>query len=189
MIENMDNVSCIGHLIIRDADTKEILRDKQNAIHFGNLSAALAKALSGSDEGHIRFMAFGNGGTSITDSGTIFYRTPNVSVLRDTSASLYNETYVKDVSINNEFNNVSVILTNNNFADVRIICTLGFGEPAGQDLTDNASSNDGDYVFDEIAIKSNESPPALLTHVLFHPIQKALSRSFEIEYTIRIQMG
>lgn len=188
MIDTATN-NAIGFLTIRDAETKEVILDKYNAIHFGNLSVTIAKALSGSNEGHLRFMAFGNGGTSITPNGTIFYRTPDTSTVRDVSAALYNETYRKDFSVNDDRNNISVSLTNSNYADIKIVCTLDFGEPADQDLVDNATSNDGDYVFDEIAIYSNEVTPALQTHVVFHPVLKALSRSFEIEYTIRIQMG
>lgn len=189
MLDLTNAKSCIGFLVIKDSETNEIVLEKQNAIHFGNLSVAIAKAMAGLPEGHVRFMAFGNGGSSITTNGTIFYRSPVTSLLRDETAALYNETYVKDFSINDEKNNVTVVLTNPRYADIIIKCTLDFGEPAGQELLDNASSNDGDFVFDEIAIKSNDATPLLLTHVIFHPVQKSLNRSFEIEYTIRIQMG
>lgn len=35
-----------GHILIKDAITGEILVDKQNAIHYENLSIAIAKSLA-----------------------------------------------------------------------------------------------------------------------------------------------
>lgn len=181
------NAKAYGIVKITDAESGEVVRHVQNAVHFGNLSAAIAKALAGDDDGHIRWMAFGNGGTSITSEGTIFYRAANVSTIRDESADLYNETYRKDISVDTDQNNITVILTNSNFADIKMTATLDFGEPAGQDILDNATSNDGDFVFDEIGIRTFED--VLITHVLFHPVQKSLNRIFEVEYTLRIIMG
>lgn len=187
MTLNLSKGSAEGFLKITDKDTNEILVDQQNAVHFGNLSAAIALALAGDDAGHIKYVAFGNGGTSITSLGTIFYRSPNVSVLRDETAGLYNETYEKDVSVGTDENNVATVLSNVNYADVKVTVTLDFAEPADQDLLDNATDNDGDYVFDEIALKTADG--LFLTHIIFHPVQKALNRIIEVEYTLRIQMG
>lgn len=181
------NPAAFGIIKITDVETGEVICHEQNAVHFGNLSAAIAKALAGDVDGHIRYVAFGNGGTSITSNGTIFYRSTNTSTIRDTNADLYNETYRKDVSVNTATNNIAVILTNANFADMKVTTTLDFGEPAGQDLLDNAANNDGDFVFDEIALKTNED--ILVTHVIFHPVQKSLNRIIEVEYTLRIIMG
>lgn len=175
-----------GFMVVRDLESGEILAE-QNAVHFGNLSAIIALALSGNEDGHIRFVAFGNGGTSITQTGVIFYKVPNTSTVRNYTDSLYNETYVKDISVNTDQNNITVVLSSSNYADIKVKATLGFGEPSDQDLEDNAVDFDGDYVFDEIALKSDEG--VLLTHVLFHPVQKAQNRAIEIEYTLRIQMG
>jgi hypothetical protein len=179
--------SAEGFLKIKDANTGNVLVEKKNAIHFGNLSAAVALSLAAYDSGHARYMVFGNGGTSVVSTGEISYRSPNVTTLRDENAALYNQTYSKDMSINDDDNNITVSLTNTNYADINFNATLAYGEPTGQDTTDTALNNDGDYVFDELGIETGGG--LLITHVIFHPVQKALNRIFEIEYTIRIQMG
>ena len=51
----------------------EILVNKRNAIHYENMSVALAKSLSNAGEGWIYEMSFGNGGTSVDPTGIITY--------------------------------------------------------------------------------------------------------------------
>ena len=48
---------------------------------------------------------------------------------------------------------------------------------------------DGDFVFDELGLKwyNPAGTGKLLTHVVFHPIQKSLNRLLQIDYTIRVQ--
>ena len=43
------------------------------------------------------------------------------------------------------------------------------------------------YVFDELALVGDNDE--LLTHLIFHPIQKSLNRKLEIRYTLRITAG
>jgi hypothetical protein len=66
---------------------------------------------------------------------------------------------------------------------------LDYGEPAGQDAFDTALSTEDLYVFDELGLKSYDTnqETMLLTHVLFHPVQKSLNRLIQIDYTVRIQ--
>ena len=57
------NVHMEGHVLITDKKTGEVLVDKKNAIHFGNMAYVIASALSHhtlNDSG-IYHMGFGNG--------------------------------------------------------------------------------------------------------------------------------
>jgi hypothetical protein len=66
---------------------------------------------------------------------------------------------------------------------------LDYGEPDGQEAFDNSVDMSGNFVFDELGLVSF-SPSGtgkLLTHVIFHPVQKSLNRLLQIDYTIRIQ--
>ena len=184
-----------GHIKIYDPVSKEIFINKRNAIHYENFSIALAQSLSNQGEGQIAEMVFGNGGTRVDPTGIITYLTPN-SV--GSNASLYNQTYYKTVDSKLE----SSLDPSRNFmetrhiagvayTDILISCLLDFGEPAGQAAFDNETNTEGAFVFDEMGLKSyNPGGPdlgMLLTHVIFHPVQKSLNRMIQIDYTIRIQ--
>jgi len=182
-----------GHIKIHDPKTGEVIIDKRNAIHYENMSIALAESLSNSGEGWIHEMSFGNGGTSVDPTGVITYLTPNSTGV---NASLYNQTYTKvvdDRSVNNidparnktEIRHVS----GTNYTDILVTCLLDYGEPSGQDAFDTASNAENLFVFDELGLRSYDSDGSgrLLTHVIFHPVQKSLNRLIQIDYTVRIQ--
>ena len=182
-----------GHIKIHDPQSGEVYINKRNAIHYENISIALAQSLANSGQGFIYQMSFGNGGTSIDPTGIITYLTPNSS---GSNASLYNETYTKvvdDRSSNNVDPTRNFIetrhVTGTNYTDVFVTCLLDYGEPSGQQAFDNASNASSLYIFDELGLKSY-SPTGdslLLTHVIFHPVQKSLNRLIQIDYTVRIQ--
>ena len=50
-----------GHIKIFDPETGEVIVDKRNAIHYENMSQALANSLANKTTGYIHEMAFGNG--------------------------------------------------------------------------------------------------------------------------------
>jgi hypothetical protein len=52
-----------GFVKIHDPKTGEVLVDKKNAIHYENISLAMAQTLSDRNTGYIYEMAFGNGGS------------------------------------------------------------------------------------------------------------------------------
>lgn len=188
-------ISIQGHLKIYDPKTKEVFIDKRNAIHYENFAVALARGISNQGFGTISEMAFGNGGTRIDQTGIITYLTPNTI---GSSASLYNQTYYKvvdakqstDLDPSRNFMEVRHI-AGTPYADVLVSCLLDFGEPVGQSAFDNETNSEGAFVFDEIGLKaySPDGPGQgeLLTHVIFHPVQKSLNRMIQIDYTVRIQ--
>jgi hypothetical protein len=182
-----------GHIKIFDPVTQEVLVNKRNAIHYENMSIALAQSLADEGVGTIYQMSFGNGGTAVDPTGIITYLTPNTT---GSNSSLYNETYTKvvnDRSTNNTDptrNKIEVRhVTGTNYTDIVVSCLLDYGEPNNQDAFDNTTYLDGEYVFDELGLRaySNTGTGRLLTHVIFHPVQKSLNRLIQIDYTVRVQ--
>ena len=183
-----------GHIVIRDAETKEELINKRNAIHYGNMARIVAEALNNTADSHINFIAFGNGGTSVdTAGGKVLYRSPRVSEAFEASASLYNKTHHKSIhGVDADDNNKIEIITGASYTDIKMTVTLGYNEPAGQDVFDSSTTNVGDYVFDELGVFTNATSfddSKMLTHVIFHPVQKSQNRVIEIIYTIRVQLS
>jgi|SRR6056300_1475159 hypothetical protein len=189
----MNGILLQGHIKIFDPETNDILVDKRNAIHYENMSISLAESIANGGQGWINEMAFGNGGTTVDPTGIITYLTPNST---GTNASLYNQTFSKivdDRSVSNPDPVRNKIETRHvsgtNYTDVFISCLLDYGEPSGQDAFDAATDNESLFVFDELGLKSYSSSGdgRLLTHVIFHPVQKSLNRLIQIDYTVRIQ--
>lgn len=189
------SISIQGHIKIFDPVTKEVIIDKRNAIHYEHFSMALARSLSNQGYGTIAEMSFGNGGTRVDQTGIITYLTPNVV---GSNANLYNQTYIKvvdarqpsDLDPARNFMEIRHI-TGTAYTDILVSCLLDFGEPSGQQAFDNATNTDSAYVFDELGLRaySPDGPGMgdLLTHVIFHPVQKSLNRMIQIDYTVRIQ--
>lgn len=187
-----------GFLKIYDPNNGEIFVDKHNAINYENMSEAMANTLSSRGYGEIYQMAFGNGGASVDETGVITYLPPNVT---GQTASLYNQTYAKIVDDTSVFNldptrNKMTVLhtTGKVYSDILVQCLLDYGEPPGQAAFDNSTQTDSEYIFDELGLLANYGTDnsgniitRLLTHVIFHPVQKSLNRQIQIDYTIRIQ--
>jgi hypothetical protein len=187
-----------GFLKIYDPNNGETFVDKKNAINYENMSEAIADTLSSRGYGEIYEMAFGNGGASVSDTGVITYLPPNTT---GQNAALYNQTYAKIVDDTSVFNldptrNKMTVshTTGKVYTDILVQCLLDYGEPSGQAAFDNSTSTDSAYIFDELGLLANygtdndgEVITRLLTHVIFHPVQKSLNRQIQIDYTVRIQ--
>ena len=179
-----------GHIKIFDPQSGEIFIDKRNAIHYENMSVAMVNSLSNQGQGTIYEMVFGSGGTIVDPTGLISYLTPNTIGV---NSSLYNQTYSKIVDQNSSSNTDPVRnkmeirhISGATYSDILISCLLDYGEPLDQQAFDNSVDMNGNFVFDELGLVSNGSGK-LLTHVVFHPVQKSLNRLLQIDYTIRVQ--
>jgi len=191
--KDLNGIHVEGHIKISDPTSGEIYVNKRNAIHYENMSLALAESLANQGYGFVYEMSFGNGGTSVDPTGIVTYLTPNST---GTNASLYDQTFTKVVDERAVANtdptrNKTEIrhVSGTNYTDVLVRCLLDYGEPAGQDAFDTAGSSENLYVFDELGLRSySESGTGrLMTHVIFHPVQKSLNRLIQIDYTVRIQ--
>jgi len=196
-----NNTMVQGHIVIKDAITGEVFIDKPNAIHYENMSEALAQSLGNKSTGFVTNMVFGNGATAVDSTGVITYLPPNTY---GQNASLYSQTYSKIVDDTNVLNTDPI----RNYIEIRhtpgliytdvfVTCLLDYAEPSeqrqaggvivagGQQAFDNSATMQGTFVFDELGLQSNSGK--LLTHVIFHPVQKALNRLIQIDYTVRVQ--
>jgi hypothetical protein len=187
-----------GFVKIFDPVSGEVFVDKKNAIHYENMSVALAQTLShrtlAQGGGWIYAMAFGNGGSAVDPTGVITYLPPNTT---GANADLYNQTYIKVVDDNSVadtdiINNYMEVLHTSGqvYTDILVSCLLDYGQPQGQQAFDNSTNYNGEYVFDELGLKAVNGDTTnlrLITHVIFHPVQKALNRQIQIDYTVRIQ--
>lgn len=182
-----------GHVSIKDvtdANNEIVLVDDFNAIHYENMSYALAQSLGNKSAGNIERIVFGNGGASVYGTGTVTYLPPNIV---GQSADLYNPTFYKIVDNNNTSNsnpNRNYIeishIPGNYYSDISCTCLLDYGEPSGQDIFDDSATVDGDFIFNEIGIKDYYGN--LLSHITFNPVQKSSNRIIQLSYTLRIQM-
>ena len=194
MILTPSLTNVMGFLKVYDPNSGEVFVDKKNAIHYENISICMANTLADRNTGFIYKMAFGNGGSAVDPTGVITYLPPNTT---GSNASLYNETYSKVVDDNSAAdtdpanNYMTVVHTSGNvYTDIITTCLLDYGEPAGQQAFDNSTNFNGQYVFDELGLQcwnGSASNLLLITHVIFHPVQKSLNRQIQIDYTLRIQ--
>jgi hypothetical protein len=185
-----------GHLLITDGDTGEVLLNKRNAVNYENFSVAIGRSLANRPEGNIHEMHFGSGGSTVNGTGAITYFPPNVS---GSAANLYNPSYFKVVNdlsplnVDPSKNFIEVNHLNNTFyTDIVITCTLDYSEPAGQNAFDDDTDLEGDFVFDEIGLKTYDPVAGnglLITHLVFNPLMKSINRLIEVVYTLRISMN
>jgi hypothetical protein len=169
-----------GFLKIHDPNSDEVFVDKHNAIHYENMSIALAQSIADTNLGFIYAMAFGNGGSSVDPTGVITYLPPNVT---GQNADLYNQTFIKVVDQNSPANtdisrnNLTVLHTSGKvYTDILVTCLLDYGDGNGQQAFDNSTNFNGEFVFDELGLKSWEGSAddlMLITHVIFTQYKRA----------------
>jgi len=139
-------------------------------------------------------LAFGKGGSWVGPTGLSTYLAPNTT---GQISDLYHQTYQKVVNDNSaadtdpENNKMTVLHTSGNvYTDILVQCLLDYGEPPQQQAFDNSTNFNGEFVFDELGLKTwngSAEDLRLITHVIFHPVQKSLNRQIQIDYTLRIQ--
>ena len=187
-----------GHVIIRDADTGEMLLDKYNAINFENFALAVANSMANqttnSNNHFIAKLAFGYGGTTIDANGNVTYKDPKVS---GSTGGLYSPSPAT-IGANPSSNPLRVAVTeftvnnakNQPYTDLECKVVLDYNQPdsTGPALDNASDFDDADsFVFDEIALMTDNDD--FLTHLIFHPIQKSNNRKLEVLYTLRIRAG
>jgi hypothetical protein len=204
--DEMGGVHVQGHIKIFNPETGEVYVDKRNAIHYENISEAIAYSLANKGQSYIYEMRFGNGGTSVDPTGVINYLPTNTN---QQNADLYNPTYSKIVddtaaaNLDPLRNKIEVRhVPGQIYTDILVTCLLDYGEPSGQAVFDNSQNLDDTYTFDELGLVGRSTDGTtdsivggtftsdtgkLLTHVVFHPVQKSLNRLIQIDYTVRIQ--
>ena len=179
-----------GHIKIWDPESGEVLVRRRNAVNFENMSVAIANLLANETGGtstyEIKSMRFGNGGTSIDGLGAVTYKATNTN---SASGALYNQTHSQtiDEAISGSADNGTEVshTSPNTYSDIAVTCTIDYGSPTGQDTADTATNMNGTYVFDELALYTAND--TLLTHVIFHPVQKSANRKIQVVYTLRIR--
>lgn len=200
-------VSVEGFVVIKDLTNNRILYEGRNAVHQENMSVALAQALCRGPGSFISEMWFGCGAAIIATDGTITYRKPNVTGV---NADLYQPTYFRVVD-ESDYNraaesadNVTIShVSGTNYADTIVTATLSNTDPLKGDNEFNlydytngsleASIYDGEFEFNEIGLKTKGSnglkSGKLLTHFIFHPVQKNSEQTIQIVYTLRVRAG
>lgn len=200
-------VSIETFITITDRDSGKVLCQGSNAIHKENMSNILANALARGSLSYISEMHFGTGATVIATDGSITYRSPNVTGI---DSDLYVPTYFKVVD--DQDKNVSAgstdsvkieHVTGTNYTDTIVTATLATVEPLANDSTYNLFDRslstidgtiiDGELQFNEIGLKSRGdaglNSGRLLTHFIFHPVQKNANQTIQIVYTLRVRAG
>jgi hypothetical protein len=200
-------VSVEGFVLIKDITNDRVLYQGRNAIHQENMSVALAQALSRGAGSFVSEMWFGCGAAIIATDGTISYRKPNVNGV---NADLYQPTYFRVID-ETDYNRAAESTDNvtighvagTNYADTVVTVTLSNTDPLKgasefnlYDYTNGsleATVYDGEFEFNEIGLKTKGDnglkSGKLLTHFIFHPVQKSADQTIQIVYTLRVRAG
>lgn len=176
------------HILIRYADTKEVLGEGKNAIHPQNMSRVIARALANEPNSIFHRIAFGNGGTYTDAASNVVFNPPNDGISGGWEARLYNETYSEVVDENNvdfktdpgsaDVNNVRIAggaspaddpegggvtsVEVGRKSNIVVTVVINENEPAGQVPTQNVGpiveDDETYFMFDEIGLYSPGRP-------------------------------
>lgn len=186
------NINIDGHVKIWDPKTQEIFVSEHNAINPETMTLIIATMLQGNNNSYVYEMHFGNGGLIIDETGNITYNDVTDNLSTGLQAGLYNPTYFKVVDVADTANNSDGInnnvvvnhITGLNYTDLVVTCTIEEDEP---------EDGLGDYIFNELGLKSRGSNGKnsgyLLSHIVFDPVQKSANRVIQIVYTLRIRLN
>jgi hypothetical protein len=195
-------------IVITDLDSgKELVRGT-NAIHQENMSFAIASMMSRDTNFFISEIHFGNGASIVGSTGDITYRPANVN---GKDADLHNPTYFRVVdegdANNPDITSNKVIVahtTGTTYSDITVTATLDYSDPvptdslfnivnSTQESLDATTSITGEFAFDEIGLKTRGKAGVntgyLLTHFIFHPVEKQANQRIQVVYTLRVQAG
>ena len=209
----------VGTLKIYDKESGDVLVQKKNAIHPGNMAYVMASAMAGKPTSvnssgsapHINWMQFGSGGS--TSTTTLSYRSPRVYPTYDqlaimaSNSSLYEQKYEQEttntVYYPGEDMGAGEIVPNNT-SKVKFSVDLTHADYAtavGESIPPSDSTASTEQVeaftFDEIGLMAgvtdsgalDKTKTLMLTHVTFHPVLLAANRTIVIDYTVTIQIS
>lgn len=207
MLDNA-NVEIEGFVKVWDPVTGEIIQQGHNAINKEAMSYVLASLMQGPSGPYLYEMHFGNGGAIVDETGNITYRDVEINLEDGLSAGLYNPTYFKIVDATDELNDdvtknkVEIAHTQGlYYTDVIVTCTLSPEQPDAADYGNLVSLTQdeidqgtltGNFVFNELGLKvkgTELNTGYLISHIIFHPVQKSANRTIQVVYTLRIRLS
>ena len=219
MFKDLIQSQVIGTLKIYDRESGDVLVQKKNAIHPGNMAYVMASAMAGkptsvNSSGNaplINWMQFGSGGS--TSTTTLSYRSPRVYPTYDqlaitaSNSSLYVPKY-EQLTTNTVYypgedmgageivpNNTSKVKFSVDLTHADYATAVGETIPSSDSSTDTSAVEA--FTFDEIGLMAgvtdsgtlDKTKTLMLTHVTFHPVLLAANRTIVIDYTVTIQIS
>jgi hypothetical protein len=207
---DLANINVDGFVKIWDPITEEIFVEKHNAINPEVISYVFARMLQANTSQYITEMHFGNGGIVVDTTSNITYKDVELNLETGFGASLFNPTYFKVVDTADTENNdditrnkVDLVHVNGlHYTDLVVTCTLDSDQPKAADIGnlvqqtqmsyDNGNLT-GNFVFNELGLKLKGADGIntgyLMSHIVFHPVQKSANRTIQVVYTLRIRLA
>lgn len=204
------NINVDGFVKIWEPDTGVVHLEKHNAVNQEVISYVIAEMLQASVGKYIAEMHFGNGGVIIDTTGNITYKDVELNLQSGFSASLFSPTYFKVVDTSDTVNNDDITknkveishVSGLTYTDLIITCTLDPDQPNADDVGNlvretqaniDTGNLTGNFVFNELGLKCKGEDGLntghLLSHIVFHPVQKSANRTIQVVYTLRIRIA